>query len=166
MRFLVWALVGLFGMDSFASYSLIPGESVIEARDCILKIMAKKKNIQLRDDIAPPTVKPEGIFSLTDFQDSAEMVWGFRPDQYTNLYNFKTGDVFIFTDRSYYEKTQRSVYDSLAHELTHFLQHRYQHADFTQGDDMVEYDAVENQTWFRENFQAQFQGDRFICPTL
>ena len=144
---------------------LLPAAPIIEARDCILKIVAAHKNITLLDTVPLPEIKPEGPYTLQDYQDSAENFWGFRPDAYLNMYNPLRNEIFIMATREYYESYERSVFDSLAHELAHYLQHRYQNADFSQGDDSLEFDAIATQTWFRETYKDNFVGDNFVCPT-
>ena len=42
------------------------------------------------------------------------------------------------------------VDDSVAHELTHFVQAKYQNFDLN--DESLEWDAIDVQNWFRENF--------------
>ena len=143
---------------------LLPSAPIKESRDCILNLVSQKMNIPLNDAILRPKVRPENDITLKEFQDSIEEFWKFRPDAITNVYNPLRNEIFIMTEKSYYKKFNRSVFDSLAHELTHYIQKEYQHADFTVGDDSLEMQAIEIQTWFRETYQSQFQNDHFICP--
>lgn len=163
-RLIIFGFVIVAAALAEAQTSLIPAQNVIDARDCVMKLVAAKKNITLIETVPAPEIKPEGLHSLADFQDAAESFWGFRPEAYLNMYNPLKNEIFIMTGREYYDKYERSVFDSLAHEITHYLQHRYQNADFTSGDDSLEWDAIETQSWFRETYKDQMNGDIFVCP--
>jgi hypothetical protein len=167
-RILTLMIIALTGSQLWAQVPaspLFPASPIIEARDCILQIVAGHKNITLLETVPLPEVKPEGPYTLQDYQDSAESFWGFRPDAFLNMYNSLRNEIFIMATRAYYDSHERSVFDSLAHELVHYLQHRYQNADFSQGDDSLEFDAIATQTWFRETYKDHFVGDVFVCPT-
>jgi hypothetical protein len=148
-----------------AASQYLPAAPIISARDCILTLVAEKMEIHLKPEIAKPRIRPQTVTSLQEFQDSIEEFWHFRPDAFTNVYNPIRNEIFIMTERAYYERHERSVYDSLAHELTHYIQKEYLNADFSNGDDMTwEMDAVYYQNWFRDTYKDHFQGDEFVCP--
>lgn len=109
----------------------------------------KKKNF---DPAIPlPSLHMASKTPLQVFQDAIAEQWGgYRPDVITNAYAAKHNMVFLYDDAAYYERTGRCMDDSLAHELTHYVQDRYFHWDLN--DESLEWDAVEVQTQFREAF--------------
>jgi hypothetical protein len=161
MRFLI---IFLFTLQANAVSRLIPAKPVVESTDCILKIVAKELHRELKDDVVKPTLKVQGPTTVKEFQDSIEKFWKFRPEKFTNVFNPLTNEVFIMSERKYYTKMNRSIYDSIAHELTHYVQNHYMGVSFTEEDDSVEAQAIEIQTWFRETYRANFVGDTFVCP--
>ncbi len=152
-----------FGLRAVAA-ELIPAAPIIASRDCLLTIVANRMNVKLDPNQTRPTVRPETTTTLLEFQDAIEPFWHFRPEQFLNVYNPLSHEIFLMTDVSYYRKTKRFVFDSLVHELTHYVQHIYQKADFTQEDDSLENQAVAVQTWFRETYGQQLREDAFLCP--
>lgn len=144
--------------------SLYPAQPILDSRDCILKIVAGKMSVQLNAGITAPVVRTQSNTSLKDYQDSIEQFWGIRPDVFTNVYNPIRNELFLLTEKNYYEKYKRSVYDSLAHELVHFIQKQYKQVDLNEGGDSLEMEAVEIQTWFRDNYTQSVNKDKFICP--
>lgn len=142
----------------------ISPEPIIQSRDCILEIVAERMNVKLDQSKTKPSIHPESVTSLKDFQDSIEEFWHMRPERITNVYQPFRNQIFIINERAYYETHKRSVYDSMAHELVHYVQHIYKGADFTQDDESLEFQAIDIQSWFRDTFQNQFQKDQFICP--
>jgi hypothetical protein len=165
IKTLLFSILMFSQVQSQAASQYLPAEPIINSRDCVLTLIAEKMEVHLKPEIALPRIRPQTITSLQEFQDSIEGFWHFRPDAFTNVYNPNRNEIFIMTERAYYERHQRSVYDSLAHELTHYLQKEYFNADFSNGDDMTwEMDAVYYQNWFRDTYKDQFQGDEFVCP--
>lgn len=156
-------LPGLFASSAaFAQSSpLWPATDVIESRDCILQLLATKLNVTLKPELAKPALYPEGAVDLKFYQDSVEGVWGFRPDVVTNLFNSQRNEIFLTAQVKYYLPNDKSIFDSVAHELTHYIQVRYWNMD---PDDTAESQAVEVQTWFRETYKNQVQGMKFVCP--
>ncbi|MBI4374950.1 MAG: hypothetical protein HY549_00720 [Elusimicrobia bacterium] len=57
----------------------------------------------------------------------------------------------MIDEAAYYRRLKRSIDDSLAHELAHFIQVRYRGARLEQ-DPMLEEEAIHVQVWFRETF--------------
>lgn len=51
--------------------------------------------------------------------------WEMRPDRMTNAFAVKHMMIFISDDAAYYERTGRCMDDSVAHELTHYLQTQF-----------------------------------------
>jgi hypothetical protein len=153
-----------FTTTSFAASQYIPAEPIIASRDCVLKLIAPYMYSEIDASKTVPVIRTQTDTTLEHFQDSIEKFWGFRPDAFTNVFNPVTNEIFIMTERSYYEKYDRSVYDSLAHELSHYIQFAYKGADFSVGDDSLEAQAVDVQNWFRETYKSQFVNDEFICP--
>lgn len=157
-------LIFTFSFNVIAASKYIPAEPIIEARDCVLQLIAPKMNTTIDPLKEKPRIRPETNTPLKDYQDSIEKFWGFRPDVFVNVFNPLQNEIFIMSQRHYYESKNRSVYDSLAHELVHYIQHSYHGADFTVGDDSLEMQAIDVQTWFRDTYRNQFVGDQFICP--
>jgi Zn-dependent peptidase ImmA (M78 family) len=116
----------------------------------ILEKVLEKKRQQFKPEIPMPSLHMESKTPLKVFQDAIEEQWGMRPDQITNAYSIKHNMIFLNDDADYYERTGRCMDDSLAHELTHYVQDRYLHWDFN--DESLEWDAIEVQTQFREEF--------------
>jgi hypothetical protein len=119
--------------------------------ECILQAVAMKKHISLRPEIAVPPVFVESKVPLKQFQDAIEPQWHLRPDSFLNAYIFARNEIYLLDDLEYYQKHERYIDDSLAHELTHYVQVMYQHADLNE-DDSLEGEAIDVQTWFREEF--------------
>lgn len=116
----------------------------------ILKQVLIKKNKDYDAHIPMPKFFYESSTPLKQFQDAIEKQWGFRPDVFTNAFVNDKNEIYILDDAEYYKKTERCMDDSVAHELTHYVQAKYQHFDLN--DESLEMDAVDVQTWFRENF--------------
>lgn len=117
----------------------------------IFEKVLEKKNLQKRPEIPFPKFFWASSTPLVYFQDAIESQWGgYRPDIITNAYAMKSNEIFILDEAHYYESKGRCMDDSVAHELVHYLQDRYQHWDFN--DDGLEWQAVEIQTAFREEY--------------
>lgn len=97
---------------------------------------------------------PQVLFSsetnLAQFQNALKDQWGFIPDQITNAYSIKTNEIYLLDDAHYYEMQNTCMDDSLVHELTHYIQSRYQKFDLN--DEMLELEAIEIQQKFRSQF--------------
>jgi len=118
--------------------------------ECILAAVAWKKKINLRGDVPLPSVRYGSETPAEEFNDAVEPQWGMRPDIVLNVYVFRLNRIYLLDDAAYYMKMGRFVDDSLAHELTHYLQVKYQ--GITEMDDSDEFEAVAVQTWFRETY--------------
>lgn len=128
----------------------IPPAQLQFSYDFILKQVLLKKNKPFRPELARPPVFVASQTSLQQFQDAIEPQWGFRPDIFTNAFADQKNQIYLLDDAEYYQKNQRCIDDSLAHELTHYVQSKYQGFDLN--DESLEWDAVEVQTWFRQTF--------------
>ncbi len=140
----------------FLSLALIPAAHAAEpmaltySPECTLRVIAKAKNITLRDDM--PVIFLESKTPLKQFQDAVEPQWGLRPELFLNAYIAKLNQIYLMDEKAYYVKHGRFMDDSLAHELMHYLQVKYKGASLEGADDSLESEAVEVQTWFREEF--------------
>ena len=116
--------------------------------DFILEQVLLKKNLTYRPEISKPKLFLESKTELSYFQEAMLPQWGFKPDIFTNAFAVLKNEVFLSDHAAYYKKHKRCMDDSLAHELTHYVQTKYQNYDLA--DESLEYEAVEIQTWFRE----------------
>lgn len=116
----------------------------------ILNKVLEKKRQTFDSQKAPPKILFASKVSLKEFQDDVESQWNFRPDVITNVYVLNKNKIYLMDDAAYYEKTGRCMDDSLAHELTHYVQVVYLQWDIA--DESLEWDAVDVQTWFRETY--------------
>lgn len=119
---------------------------------CILSAVASQMGVALRGDVPVPKVFYGSNTPLRQLQDAVEPQWGFRPDVFANVYVFARNEIYLWDDAAYYARMNRSIDDSLAHELAHFIQVKYQNATFEGGGEDLESQAVHVQTWFRENY--------------
>jgi len=119
--------------------------------ECILKIIAKRMNTQLRPEIPAPTLHFESESDIKEFQDAIEHWWGMRPELISNVFIPRSNQIYLIDDESYYSRVKRSIDDSLAHEYVHFIQVQYKGYDL-RTDDTAEYEAIDIQTWFRDTF--------------
>lgn len=148
MRVLVLFAVLFAPLSSFAK-EVMP---LIYPTECVLKAVLAKKNIAFRPELELPSLRVESQSSLKEFQDAMEPQWKIRPDYFTNSYVVHLNRIFLMDDLAYYQRTGRFVDDSFAHELTHYVQVKYQGATLDGVDDSLEMDAIDVQTWFREEF--------------
>lgn len=119
--------------------------------DFILQKVLEKKRQTFNPQIPIPSVHYSSSTALKVFQDAIADQWGgYRPDAITNAYSFKHNMIFLMDEADYYSSKGRCMDDSLAHELTHYVQDRYLHWDIN--DESLEWDAVEIQTQFREEY--------------
>ncbi|MBX3234258.1 MAG: hypothetical protein KIT84_04175 [Labilithrix sp.] len=99
-----------------------------------------------------PAIKFASEITLTEFQDAIETQWGFRPDVITNAYSVVENTIYLMDDAAYYSQHGRCIDDSLAHEITHYVQVVYQGWTLEAADDSIEVDAVYMQRWFRQEY--------------
>ncbi len=116
--------------------------------DFILEQVLLKKNLSYRPEIAKPKLFLESKTKLSYFQEAMLPQWGFKPDVFTNAFAVLKNEVFLSDQAAYYKKYKRCMDDSMAHELTHYVQTKYQNYDLA--DESLETEAVEIQSWFRE----------------
>lgn len=167
MRLILVAVSVFISSVAFAdaSKTLWPAGPVVESRDCVLMLISDRMGVRLEPAKPVPDVRVEGTFPLKEYQDSIEKFWGWRPDVVVNVFNPITSEIFMMADTTYYRPRGRSIFDSLAHELTHYIQFAYFNADFKDPTaDMLESQAVDVQNWFRETHGHLVQGDDFHCP--
>lgn len=118
--------------------------------DFIFKAILEHKNLELKPEIPMPAVVVASKAKLKDFQDDVEPQWNMRPDAITNVFVVHLNKIYLSDDQSYYDKVGRCMDDSLAHELTHYIQVKYR--GWSLDDDSLEWDAIDTQTWFREKY--------------
>lgn len=116
----------------------------------ILEKVLELKHLDKRTDVPFPKFYYESSTPLRQFQDAIEKQWGFRPDKFTNAFAVTNNEVYIFDDADYYKRNKRCMDDSIAHELTHYVQVKYLNWDLS--DESLEWDAVEVQTAFRNKY--------------
>lgn len=119
------------------------------SHEFILKAVAEKMRVDLRSEIVPPKVFLQSQTPLRQFQDAIEPQWGFRPDAFVNAYVIARNEIYLTDDLDFYQKMERFVDDSLAHEFAHFIQVKYKNYDLN-NDWAAESEAVDIQKWFRE----------------
>jgi hypothetical protein len=143
--FLILALALL----SQASFAKTPAK-LQHTIDFILEKVLEKKHLDKRTDIPMPKFYYESSTPLKQFQDAIEKQWGMRPDVFTNAFAIANNEIYILDDADYYKQTERCMDDSIAHELTHYLQVKYQNWDIN--DESLEWEAIDIQTEFRKEF--------------
>ncbi len=118
--------------------------------ELIFEFVLDQKKQTLNQQIPFPQIYFKHKTVLKQFQDAIEKQWGLRPLEITNAYAVENNEIYLMDDADYYLKTERCMDDSLAHELVHFVQAKYQKFDLN--DESLEWDAVGIQTAFREKF--------------
>lgn len=141
--FLIFFSLVVYSKNSFCS----PAALRYSPQFLLMKTLELKK-LQMRSDIEVPLIRFESQTALVDFQDAVEKQWGFRPGVFSNAYSVEKNQIFISDNEDYYSKNGRCMDDSVVHELTHYLQVKYQKWDLN--DESLEWDAIEKQTQFRE----------------
>jgi hypothetical protein len=122
----------------------------------ILEAVAQRMKVTLRPDVPLPAIFVESATPLRQFQDAMEGQWQFRPPVVTNAYTFVRNEIYLVDDADFYVRFERTLDDSLAHELVHYIQAKYLREDLTT--EGCEIQAVEIQRWFRE-FHVQANRD-------
>lgn len=124
--------------------------------ECILKAVAKNKNVILRSDTPMPKIYMGSEVTLEQFQNAVELQWNLRPNGFLNVYIINNNEIYMMDEASYYSRLKRFLDDSMAHELTHYIQVMYQGFDLARGeDDSLENDAISTQNWFRQTFMIE-----------
>lgn len=114
-----------------------------------LQIVARRMKVKLDPGIPAPAIRFESATSLERFQNAAERQWGFRPERFVNAFVAHTNEIYLIDDPAYYAASKRTIDDSLAHELVHYVQARYGRANAY---DWAEVEAVTIQKWFRAEY--------------
>jgi hypothetical protein len=127
----------------------------------ILEAVAGEMNVTLRTDIPEPEILFESTTPLSRFQNAIADQWGFRPHVFTNAYAVRTNEIYLTDDPGYYGRLRRTLDDSLAHELAHYIQVHYLNADLAE--DSLENDAVAVQGWFRATLTTTAGTGRDAC---
>lgn len=146
-------IMGQLGFAAIQKPTTQRGNAVAKLQytpEMILKQVLAKKNLQFKPEIPMPELNLQSKTPLKKFQDAIEPQWGFRPDVFTNAFIILKNEIYLMDDAAYYKKMKRCVDDSMAHELTHYVQVKYQNYDIS--DDSLEMEAIDVQTWFRDNF--------------
>ncbi len=135
----------LFSFDVFAVPAKLKYEPLF-----ILKEVLKYKNLKYRPEIPMPVLFLASATPVEVFQEDIFPQWGFKPDLITNAYVANSNHIYLLDDQTYYTENKRCMDDSMAHELAHYVQLKYRGWDLN--DESLEWDAVDTQTWFRENY--------------
>ncbi|MCM2278855.1 MAG: hypothetical protein NDJ89_12340 [Oligoflexia bacterium] len=128
-----------------------PVQELRYSEGCILKLVASRLELKLNPQVPLPQIHRESRTPLEQFQDAIEPQWGFRPEVFLNAYVVATNEIYLMDQARHYREG-RAPDDSLAHELVHYLQVKYQGFTLEDLGEMAEADAVAVQTWFRETF--------------
>jgi hypothetical protein len=116
----------------------------------VLEAIARGMNVTLRPDVPKPEILLESATPLERFQDAIAAQWGFRPHVFTNAYAVRSNEIYLTDDPAYYGRLKRTLDESLAHELAHYIQVRYLNADLAH--ESLENDAVAVQGWFTATY--------------
>ncbi|MCK6598037.1 MAG: hypothetical protein L6Q37_06700 [Bdellovibrionaceae bacterium] len=130
----------------------IPRVSLQYKADFILQQVAQMMRVSLKDIYPLPEVILQKNADLALYSSELTEQWGFDPKVLTNVYVVKKNKIYLIDEKAYYEKAGRCIDDSLAHELVHYIQVKYQKIDVSDFDDSMEMTAIEIQTQFREKF--------------
>ena len=114
----------------------------------VLAQVAQRMGVTLRPEIAPPAVFLESVTSVAQFGDAIAVQWGFRPHVFSNAYAVERNEIYLIDDPSFYARLGRTIDESLAHELAHYIQVKYLNADLAVP--AWEQDANAVQAWFRD----------------
>ncbi|MBC7427118.1 MAG: hypothetical protein H7336_00810 [Bacteriovorax sp.] len=118
--------------------------------DFLFTKVLEKKHQTKNEAIPMPHIYYKSSTPLKQFQDAIEKQWNMRPKVFTNAFAVDNNEIYIMDDASYYEEKKRCMDDSLVHELVHYVQVKYLNWDIH--DESLEWDAIEIQTEFREEF--------------
>ena len=118
----------------------------------ILEAVARRMNITLLPEVPPPAVFLASATPLGQFRDAIAAQWRFEPREVSNTYAIARNEIYLLDDAAYYRRYGRTLDDSLAHELVHYLQATHLRQDLTS--EWAEAEAVDVQTWFREKYRS------------
>ena len=153
-RFARWSVAALAALavssPALAGDDAPPAEPVKLRFDprFVLEAVAQRMEVTLRPDVPLPAVFVESTVPLRQFQDAMEVQWQFRPHLVANSYAIARNEIYLSDDPSYYRRFKRTIDDSLAHELVHYIQVQYFQEDLAS--DSCEVQAAEIQRWFRD----------------
>ncbi len=127
--------------------------------ECTLAAIAKKRNVQLSENVPLPTLYYESTTSFETFKAAVMQQGHDFPQEFSNAYVYVQGknDIFLIDSPSYYARHGRFIDDSLAHEIAHYVQVRYQKYDLNV-EEFAELEAVDLQTWYRDTFMVPASG--------
>ena len=114
----------------------------------VLELVAERMQVKLRPDVPLPAIFVESAVPLRQYQDAMEVQWRFRPPMVSNAYAIERNEIYLSDDASFYRRLKRTIDDSLAHELVHYIQSKYFGEDLST--DSCEVQAAEVQRWFRD----------------
>lgn len=139
----------------FASSSFAQTVTPKYPLECIARAVAKNINIDYDPHIPLPKLYFSSSADLREYQNSVSLQRdGDRPLEVSNTYVIATNAIYVIDDMAYYEKHERFIDDSIAHELVHYFQvvyKKFRQVDLEQMD--AEMTAIfEGQNWFRDNF--------------
>ena len=120
--------------------------------DFVLQQVAQMMKINLKEIFPLPEVVLQKNADLVTYSAELTEQWGFDPKVLTNVYVVKKNKIYLIDEENYYQNAGRCIDDSLAHELVHFIQVKYQKIDVSDFDDSMEMTAIDVQTQFREKF--------------
>lgn len=135
-------------------------ENLKSSQACLLKIVRGQMNSQKTS--LPPTLKIESETPLIEFQDAMEKWWNMRPDFFLNVYDAPNNTIYLMNAINSY-KNERTPFDSLVHELAHFVQVQDQGMELKE-DEWAESEAVRVQTWFRDNYGKHIKDQTYLGP--
>jgi hypothetical protein len=116
----------------------------------VLELVAQRMQVTLRPDVPLPAIFVESTVPLRQYQDAMEAQWRFRPPVVSNAYAIERNEIYLSDDASFYRRLKRTIDDSLAHELVHYVQAKYFNEDLST--DGCEIQAAEIQRWFRDEY--------------
>ena len=154
-RWLAAALAALACLNPAVAGDDAPSAEPVKLRfdpRFVLEAVAQRMEVTLRPDVPLPAVFIESAIPLRQFQDAMAVQWNFRPPLVANAYAIARNEIYLSDDPSYYRRFKRTIDDSLAHELVHYIQAQYFQEDLAS--DGCEVQAAEVQRWFRDEHAA------------
>lgn len=118
-------LIILFVTSFISTGMAIQPAATVELKyslEFILKTILDYKNLNYRPEIPLPELVVASKTSLKQFQDDVEPQWQMRPDIIINTFVAKLNKIYLLDEKAYYDNFERCMDDSLAHELTHYIQ--------------------------------------------
>lgn len=116
----------------------------------VLEVVAQRMQVTLRPEVPLPTIFVESNTPLAQFQNAMQAQWRFRPPLVSNAYAIASNEIYLSDGAPFYHRLKRTLDDSLAHELVHYIQSEYFNEDLST--DACELQAAEIQHWFRAEY--------------